>query len=175
MGGHRRAPNIPQQRECPRLKFSRRRGLVAGVAIALALAGAAIAYWTAGGSGTGSGAAAGGQTGLTVRQTTTLTPMYPGDSPQTISGTFDNPNSGPTYVGNVTVSIASVVKAGGAPAGPCDASDFTLANATMAVNSEVPAGTGQGQFTGATIQFNNEATNQDGCKGATVNLAYTIA
>ena len=46
---------------------------------------------------------------------------------------------------------------------------------TMAVNAEVPAGTGQGQFTGATIQFNNKATNQDGCKGATVNLAYAIA
>ena len=34
-------------------KFPGRRGLVAGVVVALVLAGAAIAYWTAGGSGTG--------------------------------------------------------------------------------------------------------------------------
>lgn len=156
-------------------KFSTRRGLLVGVAVAFAVGGVAIAYWTAGGSGTGSGAAATGQTGLTARQTTTLTPMFPGDTAQTISGTFDNPNSGPSFVGTVTVSIASVVKAGGAPAGTCDASDFTLANAAMSVNAEIPPGTGQGAFTGATIQFNNKATNQDGCKGATVNLAYAIA
>jgi hypothetical protein len=157
-------------------RFTTRRGLVGGLVLAVVLAGAAFAYWTAGGSGSGSGSAATGATGLTARQTTVLTPMFPGDSAQTISGTFDNPNTGPTFVGSVTVSIASVVKAGGAPAGTCDASDFTLANTAMAVNAQIPAGTSQGSFTGATIQFNNKpTTNQDACKGATVNLSYTIA
>jgi hypothetical protein len=157
-------------------KITPRRGLVGGLVIAVVLAGAAFAYWTAGGSGSGTGSAATGATGLTARQTTVLTPMFPGDTAQTISGTFDNPGSGPTFVGSVTVSIASVVKAAGAPAGTCDASDFTLASTTMPVSAEIPAGTGQGSFTGATIQFNNKpTTNQDGCKGATVNLAYTIA
>jgi hypothetical protein len=75
----------------------------------------------------------------------------------------------------VTVSISSVTKAGGAPAGTCDATDYTLANAAMTVNADVPAGNGTGSWTGATIQFNNKpATNQDACKGATVNLAYTV-
>jgi hypothetical protein len=101
--------------------------------------------------------------------------MYPGDSAQTISGDFDNSNSGPVYAGTMTVSIASVTKATGAPAGTCAATDFTLANAAMTVNAQVPAGTGQGAWTGATIKFNNKATNQDACKGATVSLAYAIS
>jgi hypothetical protein len=156
-------------------KFSTRRGIVLGALVALAVTGAAIAYWTAGGSGTGSGAAAGAQTPLTAHQVTSLTAMYPGDSAQTISGNFTNANSGPIHVGTVTASIASVVKAAGAPAGTCDATDFTLANPVMTVNAEVPVGASVGAFTGATIKFNNKATNQDACKGATVNLAYAIA
>jgi hypothetical protein len=158
------------------LKFTKRRGLmVLGVAVSLAVAGIAFAFWTGGGSGTGSGAAASAPSGLTAHQTTTLNAMYPGDSPQTISGNFDNPNSGPIYVSSVTVSISSVTKAVGAPGGTCDASDFDLANAAMSVNAEVPAGNAKGSFTGATIQFKNKAANQDACQGATVNLAYSIA
>ena len=156
-------------------KTTRRRGIVLGVIASLAIGGAAVAYWTAGGTGTGSGSAAGSQSALTANQTTTLSAMYPGDSAQTISGNFDNSNSGPIHVGTVTASIASVTKAAGAPAGTCDASDFTLANAAMTVNAEIPVGTGKGAFTGATLKFNNKATNQDACKGATVNLAYAIS
>ena len=154
--------------------FTRKRSVLSAAALILVLAAGAYAYWTAGGNGSGS-AKAGDTTPLTVNQTTVLDAMYPGDSAQTISGTFDNPNSGPIRVGTVTASISSVVKADGAPTGTCDASDFTLANATMTVNAEVAAGTGTGAWTGATIKFNNKATNQDACKGATVNLSYAIA
>jgi hypothetical protein len=152
-----------------------KRSVVLAVVAVLALTTGALAYWTAGGGGTGSGSAAGAQTALTVNQTTTLAAMYPGDSAQTISGNFDNPNPGPIYVGTVTASIASVTKAVGAPAGTCDATDFTLASAAMTVNAEVPSGSAKGSWTGATIKFNNKATNQDACKGATVNLAYAIS
>ena len=143
--------------------------------LVLAVGGTAYAYWTASGSGTGT-ATTGTVSALTVVQTSTVTGMYPRDSPQTLSGNFDNPNAGPIHVNTVTVSIGSVTKAVGAPAGTCDATDYTLANATMTVNADVPAGNGAGSWTGATIQFNNKpATNQDACKGATVNLAYTVA
>jgi hypothetical protein len=152
----------------------KKRSTILAVLIAVGVAVGAIAYWTAGGSGTGT-ATAGSTTALTVHQTTTLTAMYPGDSAQTISGNFDNTNPGPIYVGTVTASIASVTKAGGAPAGTCDATDFTLASAAMTVNAEVAAGNGVGSWTGATIKFNNKASNQDACKGATVNLSYTIS
>ena len=126
-----------------------------------------------GGAGTGT-AATGTVANVTVVQTSVVSGMAPGDSAQALSGNFTNPNAGPVYVGTVTASISSVTKAGGAPAGTCDASDYTLANAVMTVNTEVPAGTAQGSWSGASIKFNNKASNQDACKGATVNLAYTV-
>jgi hypothetical protein len=154
----------------------RKRSFALAVVAVLALTGGAIAYWTASGAGTGTGDAAGAQQALTVNQATSLAAMYPGDSAQTLSGDFDNPNPGPIRVGTVTVSIASVTKADGAVAGTCDASDFTLANAAMTVNAEVPSGNGQGSWSGATIKFNNKAgANQDQCKGATVNLSYATS
>jgi hypothetical protein len=153
---------------------SRKQSVLGAVAAILLIAAGAYAYWTSTGSGTGS-ASAGTTSAVTVNQTTTLSAMYPGDSAQTISGNFDNPNSGPVYVGTVTASIASVTKASGAPAGTCDASDFTLANAAMSVNAEVAAGTAKGSWTGATIKFNNKASSQDACKGAAVSLSYAVS
>jgi len=153
-----------------------RKRLVAIVTAALLLTGGGIAfaYWSAGGSGTGS-AGTGTTDPITANQTSTVSNMAPGDSPQTLSGDFTNTNTGPVYVTSVVASISSVDKAVGAPSGTCDATDYTLSNATMSVNAEVPAGTGVGAWTGATIQFNDKAaTNQDACKGATVNLAYTV-
>lgn len=151
-----------------------RKAVVLGLIIALAAGVGAYAYWTTGGSGSGD-AAAGDVQNLVVKQTTNLTAMYPGDTAQTISGTFDNPNNGPTYVGAVTVEIDTVTKAGGAVAGDCDASDFTLTDKKMTVNAEVPKGNAQGNWTGAKIKFNNKASNQDACKGAAVKLKYTIS
>jgi hypothetical protein len=157
-------------------RMSRKRSLGLAVIVALVSAAGAIAYWTTDGSGSGSAGVAAGQSDLTVNQTTVLSPMYPGDSAQTISGDFDNSNSGPSYVAAVTASIASVTKAGGAPAGTCNATDFTLANAVMTVDAQVPAGNAQGSWTGATLKFSNKAgTNQDACKGATVGLSYAVS
>ena len=146
---------------------------IATIAISSSLA---YAYWTAGGSGTGTATTAEGTQALTVVQTSTVTAMGPGDSAQFLSGKFNNPNSGPIYVGTVTASISGVTKASGAPAGTCDASDYTLANAAMTVNAEVATGNSVGSWSGASIKFNNKVdTNQNACKGATVNLAYTIS
>jgi hypothetical protein len=169
-------PSVTQQEVVIRMfKLTRKRGVVIGAVAALAIAAAAYAYWTSTGSGTGSASAAGAQSALTVNQTTTLSAMYPGDSAQTISGTFNNPNSGPIFVHTVTASIASVTKASGAPAGSCDATDFTLSNATATVDAEIAIGNGKGSWTGPTLQFNDKtATNQDACKGATVSLSYAI-
>ena len=113
--------------------------MIAALAV-VAGGGAAFAYWTAGGSGTGTAATSASTSNVTVVQTSTVTAMQPGDTAQTLSGNFNNPNNGPAYVGTVTAAIASVTKAGGAPAGTCDATDYTLAGAAMTVNAEVPAG-----------------------------------
>jgi hypothetical protein len=155
-----------------------KRKIAATIAITAILVGgggaAAIAYWSAGGSGTGS-ASTGTNSGITAVQTSTVTSIVPGLAAQTLAGNFTNPNSSPTYVTSVVASIASVTKAVGAPAGTCDSTDYTLAGATMAVGAEVAVGAAKGAWTGATIAFNDKpATNQDACKGATVNLAYAV-
>jgi len=144
------------------------------VIVLLSGATVAYAYWSTSGSGTGT-ATTGTSTGVTAVQTSTVSNLAPGSAAQTLSGNFTNPNSGPVYVTSVTVSIASVTKAGGAPAGTCDATDYTLTGATMSVAAEIPAGTAQGSWTGATLAFNDKGTLQDACKGATVNLAYTVS
>lgn len=136
-------------------------------------AGAAFAYWTAGGTGTGT-AEVGTNVAISAVQTSTVTAMGPGDGPQSLNGTFLNANDGPLYVTSVTASISSVTKAVGAPAGTCDATDFTLTGAVMTVDAEALADD-TSTWTGATIQFNNKATNQDACKLATVNIAYAIS
>jgi hypothetical protein len=159
-----------------RKHFTKKRTFVLAALFVILLGAASVgyAYWTAGGSGTGTASAAAGTSNVVVNQTTVLNPMYPGDSAQTISGNFDNPNPGSVYVTTVTASIASVTKGGSAPPGTCDASDFTLANPTATVNAEIPAGNAKGAWTGPTLHFNDKVTIQDACKGATVNLAYSI-
>jgi hypothetical protein len=156
-------------------RFSRKiTVMVAGAALLVAGSGVAYAFWTAGGTGGGT-ATAGQSTGITVNQSTVVAPMAPGVAAQTLSGTFTNTNTAPVYVATVTASITSVTKAVGAAAGPCTAGDYTLADAAMTVNAQVPVGTG-GAWTGASIAFANDvAANQDGCQGATVNLTYTVS
>jgi hypothetical protein len=158
-------------------KYSKRK-IAATIAITAILVGgggaAAIAYWSAGGAGSGT-ATTGTSTGLTAVQTSTITGITPGSAAQTLSGNFTNTNSAPSYVTSVTASISAVTKAVGAPAGSCSAADYTLTGAVMAVGATVPVGVAQGSWTGATLAFNNTAALQDGCKGATVTIAYAIS
>jgi hypothetical protein len=142
------------------------KAVVLGLVGVLVVAGAAFAYWTTTGSGTGS-ASTGTPTAVTVNQTSTVSALAPGSGTQALSGNFDNPNSGPVYVGSVTAVVSGTNKTG------CDASDYTIAG-TATVNAQVAAGTGVGSWSGLTIAFNNKpTTNQDSCKGAAVAIAYT--
>jgi hypothetical protein len=149
-----------------------------GATIAIAGVGVAYAYWTGGGSGTGSASTGTGQE-IVANQTSKISDMRPGDSPQSLSGNFDNFNAGPIFVNVVTVSIADVIKADGASDGPCSAADYTLLNPEMVVNAQIDAGEAVGSWgypeKTATIQFNNTEDNQDGCKGARVVLSYAIS
>lgn len=155
-------------------RFNRKSIVVTAVAsLGIAGAGLAFAYWSAGGSGTGS-AAAGSSSAITVVQTSTVEAMAPGAAPQSLAGNFNNTNTGPVHVNTVTASIASVFQ-GGVVAVGCDATDYTLTGAVMPAVQDVPGGTAQGAWSGATIEFNNKETNQDACKGAVVNLAYAVS
>lgn len=146
------------------------------VAVALSLvllllmgAGAAYAYWTNTGSGTGT-ATSGSNVAVTINQTA-ITGLFPGQSAQTLAGTFNNSNSGPTWVAAVTASGYTIdgthVTAG------CIVADgnYTLGG-TATVGANVPAGAAQGSWTGLTITMNNLVTNQDVCKGAIVTITY---
>lgn len=141
--------------------------------VIVGIAGIAYAYWTAGGSGTGT-ADTGTVEEVTVIQTSEVTGLAPGGAAQELAGTFDNPNSGSVYVESVTVEIASVTDSLGAVIDDCDATDYTLTGATMTVQAEVLAND-TSTWGGATIAFNNKETNQNACKNATVNLAYTVS
>ena len=148
---------------------------VVTLALVLASAATAFAYWTGLGSGTGT-AVTGDVAPITVVQTSSVTGMVPGvPAAVALSGVFNNPNQSPVYVTKVTASISSVDKAASALTGTCDATDYTLSNAVMTVEADVPVGDAQGAWTGAKIQFNNTAANQNACKGATVHLTYSIS
>ena len=153
-------------------KNKRRVTKVVAVAAALVVAGgAAFAWWTAGGSGTGS-ASTGTTTALTVTQSSPITGLAPGVGPQTLSGTFNNANTGPVYVSTLTVTISSITQAVGA-VGSCTAGDYQITGSPLAIGAEVPVGSSP--WSGPQIAFVNLPTNQDGCKGATVNLSYSVS
>lgn len=138
-------------------------------AILLGGATAAYAYWTASGTGTGI-ATTGTSLAINAVQDTTISNLRPGGAPQNITGHFVNLNAAPVYVTSVTVSITSVT--GGA--GACLVSDYTLTGAVIAVGATVDTNATWGTVP-ATIAFNNKATIQDGCKGATVNLGFVVS
>jgi hypothetical protein len=133
----------------------------------------AAAYWQSGGTSTGDAYVA---HPLSVIQTADLGSVSPGTPAQTLSGTFDNRNGRAVHVSSIRVSIAKVIKARGAAAGSCDASDFKLTHRTIDVAADVPAGRGTGSWSGGTVAFNNKpGIDQNACQGATVKLRYTTA
>jgi hypothetical protein len=152
----------------------KRLAVVVAAALLLVGVGGAVAYWSVEGSGTASAGTA-TTTPIVANQASAITSLDPGGPYETISGTFSNSNTSAVYVTNVVGSISQVIKATGAPSGTCDASDYTLTNATMSVGAEVPPGTGVGSWAGAQIRFNDKpGVNQDACKGATIALSYVV-
>lgn len=151
-------------------------GLAVGAAV-VAGSGVAYAYWTSSGSVDGSSTTTNPASNvIVVAQTTGASNLAPGHAAETLSGTVTNPltSANNFYVTQVVASIKSVTKAQGAAAGTCDATDYTLSNATMSVGSDLAPGD-SANFTGATLAFNDKASNQDQCKGATVTITYTAS
>lgn len=145
--------------------------LGAGV-IAAALGGVAYAYWSSTGTGTGS-ALTGTTNPANVVVTQAAPPaggLYPGMTTAiTLSGKFNNSNSGPVKVGTVT----AVLDTAHLPSG-CIADDFTVGGSAP-VNAEIPVGNDVGSWNGVTIIMNDTANNQDTCKAQTIPLIYTVS
>ena len=138
--------------------------------LVLALAATAYAYWSSTGTGSGSGATAnpGSQT-VTVNQTSASSGLFPGGS-VAVSGTIDNANGNAVQVASLSASVASVAEPH-ASAG-CSAADYSISGGPVAINANIPAG-GSVPFAGLTLDMANTGVNQDACKGATVNIAYS--
>lgn len=139
--------------------------ILLGCAVAACVTAAAIAYWTGSGSGSGT-ATTGTTTPITVNQTTSVSGLAPGGPAQTLSGTFDNPNTGAVQVHSVHATVSGTDQAG------CTATDYAIGGSAT-VDAEVSAGNGKGSWSGLTISMVDKVTNQDACKGAHVTIAYT--
>jgi hypothetical protein len=109
---------------------------------------------------------------LTITQTSTMDNLAPGADPKAITGLVVNNGPDDTFITAVAVDIVGVVRAAGAPAGTCDASDYALVGVRMPVGRALAPFGGSTPFAGASIGFNNKSTNQDACQGATVQLRY---
>ena len=109
---------------------------------------------------------------LTLAQTSVMEGLAPNTSAAPIAGRVTNVSADDTFITDVTVSIIGVVKAAGAVAGTCDASDYVIVEPVMDVN-EALAGGASTTFAGASIGFVDKPSNQDACQGAAVRLLYT--
>src|SRR3954447_19499798 len=114
--------------------------LLVGIVAASGVGTLAYGYWTESGTGTGGGSTA-TTSGLTIHQTSTVTGLFPGSTPQALSGNFDNPNTSPVTLSTLTANVSDVPKAAAPTAASCDPSNFDVAG-TGAVGGGgvVPAG-----------------------------------
>lgn len=130
----------------------------------------AYAYWTTTGSGTGS-AATGTTAGITVNQTSVNTALYPGGT-TALSGNFDNTNASPVYVTSVSAVVAPFSLQADSSKPACTQADFTITGSAP-VGAQVAVGSGQGSWSGLSLNMTNTSLNQDNCKNITVPITYS--
>ncbi len=154
------------------LLLARRRGKVLSAALLILLSGAAMSLTP----GTSAEAATPdcppAQNSLTITQTSVMEGLAPGVGPVPIAGIVTNNGADSTDIIAVDVEISGVTTRAGSAPGTCDPSDYYLSDARMPVGRTLAPG-GSTAFAGASIGFSNKSTNQDTCKGATVQLLYT--
>ncbi len=152
-------------------KKSKRVSVGLGLFLVFALAaGGAYAYWTNNGTGTGSASTASPAAGQLSASGNAISGLAPGVAAQALTGTITNNGTNSYTVTGLSAAITGV--AGGAGPG-CDATDYTLVQPSgvggaLAAAASMP-------FSSGSIAFNNKATNQDDCKGATVTITYTVS
>jgi hypothetical protein len=110
---------------------------------------------------------------ISVIQTSIITGLAPGVPAVAVQAIGTNTGNASIFVQMVVVSISSVTKAPHAVAGICDLTDYVVESPQMLINQTVDAAASV-EINGATIGFNDRATNQDACKGATIHLNYDV-
>jgi hypothetical protein len=160
-------------------KFTRKRVLIAlGSVTVLGIAAVAVAFWTT--SGTGSGSATAGSDAGVSASGDPSDGISPGNSVAVTTTVTNSSSTQAQYVTNLHVAIS--IDTPHATDG-CDASWFTYkadsegsgtdSNPhTVALDTEIAA-SGTKTVDGH-VYMANPNTNQDACKGATINLGYDV-
>jgi hypothetical protein len=159
---------LEKSTEITNVKLTKKKIVTAAVAVAIGVSGGtAIAFWSTSGSGTGTAGVGTGASSVTVAQNGAISNLYPGGAAQDVGFTITNGSAAPVQVQKVLLAVTGTDKAG------CTAADFTVTNAQ--VDAQVDGNDFAAFTNGATIKMNNLATNQDACKGAIVDLSFTMA
>lgn len=99
--------------------------------------------------------------------------LYPGGPAQPIGFAITNQGPSTVHVSTVTTSVSGLAHTGSiSGAEACTTSMYPIANATVTVNQNVPAGTSIFDATGTSISMTDDGANQDNCEGATVDLSF---
>ena len=151
-------------------RSKKRLAVVLSIVGLLAVGVAAYAWWSASGSGSASGQTAGGNaSAVNAVTTSSLNGLFPGGSVP-ISGNFNNSGNGNSvHVNGLTAAISVTPTAGNT----CAASNYSVTGLSV-TTPDVAANSSGGAFSG-TLNMADLASNQDGCKGATVTLTYTVS
>jgi hypothetical protein len=180
-----------------RIIKSRRTKVLLGAVAALAIVAAAVAYWTSSGSSsTTAGTQAGNGTAFSFTPApSTASDLAPGVSAKELTGAVKNSDTTANYkLQTITATLKNVTGAGTAdtdhPA--CTVDDYRLSNltdgswvvsstgghtnnvATLTVGNDLAAGASQA-FAKLGVAMFDSSSNQDTCKGATLNLDYSAA
>lgn len=149
-----------------------RKKLVAGAVTVGLMAGAGVsfAYWTTTGAGDGS-ATTGTSTPVTVTQVGAVTGLVPGGPAGAVNFKINNPASFNQYITTVLITKGAVTGPNVSVATPCTAADFTLVQPDS-IDDDLTPGDHTYSPSGATLKLDNTTSNQDGCKGASIALAF---
>lgn len=180
-----------------RIIKSRRTQVLLGAVAALAIAAAAIAYWTSSGSSsTTATTTAGVATVFDFNPApATAAGLAPGVAAKELTGAVKNTDTTASYkLQKITATLKNVTGAGTADADhpACTIDDYRLSNvtggtwvitstggnhdnvATLTVNNDLAAGASQA-FDKLGVEMFDSTSNQDTCKGATLNIDYSAA
>jgi hypothetical protein len=158
------------------MKFSKRNKVwafvVAAVTVLAVGGGLAYAYWSSTGTGTGTGTT-GTSTNFTVATSApTGGPMTPGGPSESVAFTVTNPGSGSQNLSSVVVTVAGAGGAAWTAVAGCSSADYTVGTPAVTYG-QIAAGANVAGT--VTITMNDLATNQDGCKLATVPMYFVAS
>ncbi len=160
-------------RQATRKIFKSPIAVTLALVLLIATAGTAFAYWTAHGSGSQRQGANATTADLVISQTGTAVGLYPGAS-ASVAGTISNPNNAFSLTLESGTQVTATVT--GTDAGTnCTAANFSVTG-TATVSGTLQASGGNSlSWSGLTLNMLNTSSNQDGCKGAKVELSFATS